>query len=534
MIHTHTAMGGMVVAPHHLAAQAGRDVLRDGGTAVEAMVAAAAAIAVVYPHMNAIGGDGFWLIHDPAQPGTAPLAIDACGTAASAASIDFYAGLGHASAIPSRGPLAALTVAGTVGGWAAALAATAHWQTPLPLSRLLADAIRHAEQGCTVSASQHRLAHQKLPELQHQPGFAETYLPGGVPPALGQLLRQPALAETLHTLATDGLDSFYRGPLAGRIAAALAAVGSPVAAADLAGWHPALVTPLRVALQEAEVFNLPPPTQGLATLLILGLFDRLPVAQAEGFAYLHGLVEATKQAFLVRDRVVTDPGRLPADPQDFLAPEALDDRARAIDMQRALPWPQPTAPGDTIWMGAIDRQGRAVSFIQSVYWEWGSGVVLPGLGICWQNRGISFALDPKALNALQPGRKPFHTLNPSLARFADGRVMPFGTMGGEGQPQTQAAVYTRYARFNQPLQQAVSAPRWLLGRTWGDESTSLKLESRFDLALVAQLRAAGHQVDVLDEAFSDTMGHAGALVRHADGRIEGAADPRSDGAAAGW
>ena len=200
----------------------------------------------------------------------------------------------------------------------------------------------------------------------------------------------------------------------------------------------------------------------------------------------------------------------------------------------ARPWPQPAAPGDTIWMGAIDGQGRAVSFIQSVYWEWGSGAVVPGTGICWQNRGISFALDPQALNHLQPGRKPFHTLNPSLARFADGRVMPYGTMGGEGQPQTQAAVYTRYARFGQPLQQAVSAPRWLLGRTWGDVSTSLKLESRFDPALVAQLQAAGHVVEVLPEAFSDTMGHAGALVRHPDGRIEGAADPRSDGAAAGW
>lgn len=534
MIHTHTALGGMVVAPHHLAAQAGRDVLRDGGTAVEAMVAAAATIAVVYPHMNAIGGDGFWLIHDPSLGSAPPLAIDACGPAAAAADMGWYARQGHAEVIPSRGPLAALTVAGTVAGWARALASSAHWQTPLPLVRLLADAVRHAEQGCTVSASQHGLNHQKLAELQPQPGFAETYMPGGKVPAVGSLLRQPALAATLQSLAQDGLDSFYRGPLATRIARGLASVGSPVTAADLAAYAAELVTPLRVQLQEAEVFNLPPPTQGLAALLILGLFDRLGVQQAEGFAHLHGLVEATKQAFLVRDKVVTDRARLPADPQSFLEAAALDQRAKAIDKQRALPWPQPAAPGDTIWMGAIDRQGRAVSFIQSVYWEWGSGVVLPGTGICWQNRGISFALDPAALNHLQPGRKPFHTLNPSLARFADGRVMPYGTMGGEGQPQTQAAVYTRYARFGQPLQQAVSAPRWLLGRTWGDVSTSLKLESRFDPAVVAQLQAAGHVVEVLPEGFSDTMGHAGALVRHPDGRIEGAADPRSDGTAAGW
>jgi gamma-glutamyltranspeptidase/glutathione hydrolase len=350
---------------------------------------------------------------------------------------------------------------------------------------------------------------------------------------VGDRLRQPALAETLHALAADGLDSFYRGALGARIGAALAAAGSPVTAADLATYHAERVTPLRVALREAEVFNLPPPTQGLAALLILGLFDRLNVTEADGFAHLHGLVEATKQAFMVRDRVVTDRGRLPADPQGFLTAVELDARAKHIDTARALPWPQPALPGDTIWMGAVDAAGRAVSFIQSVYWEFGAGVVLPDTGLCWQNRGISFALDPQALNALEPGRKPFHTLNPSLARFGDGRVMPYGTMGGEGQPQTQAAVYTRYARFGQPLQQAVAAPRWLLGRTWGETSTSLKLESRFDPALVASLRDAGHEIDVLPEAFSDTMGHAGALVRHPDGRIEGAADPRSDGAAVG-
>jgi gamma-glutamyltranspeptidase/glutathione hydrolase len=184
-------------------------------------------------------------------------------------------------------------------------------------------------------------------------------------------------------------------------------------------------------------------------------------------------------------------------------------------------------------MGCIDAQGRAVSFIQSVYWEFGSGTVLRDIGVCWQNRGTSFSLDPKALNTLKPGHKPFHTLNPSLALFDDGRVMPFGTMGGEGQPQTQAAVFTRYARFGQTLQQAVTAPRWLLGRTWGGVTTSLKLESRFDPALVEALKTAGHEVQVFDDPFSDTMGHAGALVRHPNGVIEGAADPRSDGSVAG-
>ena len=306
-------------------------------------------------------------------------------------------------------------------------------------------------------------------------------------------------------------------------------MGSPVRASDLAAYRAQIVEPLAVRLNDSTVYNLPPPTQGLSALMILGLFERLGVTEGEGFAHLHGLVEATKRAFRVRERVVTDPQRAPADPRTFLTPEALDELAAQIDLQRALPWPDTAAPGDTIWMGCVDAKGRAVSFIQSVYWEFGSGTVLRGTGVCWQNRGTSFSLNPKALNALKPGHKPFHTLNPSLALFDDGRVMPFGTMGGEGQPQTQAAIFTRYARFGQTLQQAVTAPRWLLGRTWGDVSTTLKLESRFEPALVEQLRGAGHAVEVLPEAFSDTMGHAGALVRHPNGVIEGAADPRSDG-----
>lgn len=527
MIHTLRATGGMFVAPHHLAAQAGRDVLRDGGNAVEAMVAAAAAIAVVYPHMNAIGGDGFWLIHAPDRE---PVGIDACGSAAMLATRDWYAG---DAAIPARGPRAALTVAGTVSGWDRALSLASGWGRALPLERLLADAVHHARDGVAVSESQHRLTTQKLGELKNQPGFADVFLDAGAPPAVGTLLRQPALAATLAHLADHGLDDFYRGSLARQVAEGLERIGSPVRAADLAAHEARTVAPLSVALRGCRVYNLPPPTQGLASLIILGLFDRLGVVQADGFGHLHGLVEATKQAFLVRDRVVTDPARVPRDPAGYLASDDLDRRAQRIDRQRALPWPQPGRPGDTIWMGAIDREGRAVSFIQSVYWEFGAGVVLADTGITWQNRGCSFSLDPAALNTLEPGRKPFHTLNPALARFDDGRVMAYGTMGGEGQPQTQAAVFTRYAHFGQPLQRAVSAPRWLLGRTWGDVSTSLKLENRFDASLVQALEDAGHKVEVLNEEFSDTMGHAGALVRHPTGLLEGAADPRSDGLVAG-
>jgi gamma-glutamyltranspeptidase/glutathione hydrolase len=184
-------------------------------------------------------------------------------------------------------------------------------------------------------------------------------------------------------------------------------------------------------------------------------------------------------------------------------------------------------------MGVIDAAGRAASFIQSIYHEFGSGVVLPESHVNWQNRGCSFSLDASRLNVLAPGKKPFHTLNPALARFKDGRTMVYGTMGGDGQPQTQAAVFTRYAVFGQPLQQAISAPRWLLGRTWGSMSETLKLESRFGADVLEELRRRGPEVEVLG-AFDETMGHAGAVLRHAGGALEGGYDPRGDGAVAGY
>jgi gamma-glutamyltranspeptidase/glutathione hydrolase len=255
--------------------------------------------------------------------------------------------------------------------------------------------------------------------------------------------------------------------------------------------------------------------------------------QADTFAHVHGIVEATKQAFLVRNRHVCDPDAMRVAAGDFLGEHAIAQCARAIDPRRARPWPEPATRGDTVWMGAADRDGCMASYIQSVYWEFGSGVVLADTGVNWQNRGASFLLDATSHVALAPGRKPFHTLNPALARLDDGREIVYGNMGGDGQPQSQAAVFSRYAMFGQDLQAAVSAPRWLLGRTWGDMSVSLKLEARFGEPVRSALAQAGHEIEVVD-AYSDLVGHAGALVRHADGVIAGAADPRSDGAVAGW
>lgn len=524
---------GMAVAPHSLASQSALQVLRDGGNAIEAMISAAATIAIVYPHMNSIGGDSFWLL---AAPGDAPRAIDACGAAGERVTREYYGQRGITGSIPFRGAVAANTIAGTIAGWDLAYQySRTTLGGKLPIARLLEDAIHYAERGVPVTLSQFRNTASKRSELESQPGFAATYLPDGTVPATGSLFRQPRLGSTLRRLASAGFDDFYRGELAQAIALDLAQAQSPLVAADLAQHRAQWREPLTLEHTQASLFNMPPPTQGLVSLLILGLLDALQIGEVDPQSadYVHLCVEAVKQAFRIRDQHITDPAYMQVDPGTFLTADAVRELAGRIDRNKAAPWGKSKGPGDTIWMGVIDGEGRAASFIQSLYHEFGSGVVLERTGITWQNRGCSFALDPAARNALEPRRKPFHTLNPALARFRDGRTMVYGTMGGDGQPQSQSAVFTRYAVFGMSPQQAVTEPRWLLGRTWGQVSETLKLEARFPTGVIDELKRRGHDVEVL-KAFDETMGHAGAVVRFPDGTFEGGFDPRSDGAVAAF
>jgi gamma-glutamyltranspeptidase/glutathione hydrolase len=522
----------MAVAPHALASQSALAVLREGGNALEAMIAAAATITVVYPHMNSLGGDAFWLVH---VPGQAPAGIDACGAAARNASIAWYGLHGIRGWIPFRGGVAANTVAGTISGWALAHERARELGGRLPLSRLLEDAIHYAEHGIPVTASQNAATAAKRSELAPQPGFADAFLPGGDVPATGSRYVQRRIGETLRRLARAGLEDFYRGELAQAIAADLAGAGSPLTLGDLEAHRALWCTPLVLEHSVGRVYNLPPPTQGLVSLLILGVLDRLDIGRLDplGADYVHLAVEAVKQAFAIRDRHITDPAHMTVDVQSFLAPAKLGELAARVNRSRAAPWGTGTAPADTVWLGVIDGDGRAVSFIQSLYHEFGSGVVLGSTGICWQNRGCSFSLDEKALNALRPRRKPFHTLNPAAALLSDGRTVVYGTMGGDGQPQTQSAVFTRALVYGMSPQAAISTPRWLLGRTWGQTTDTLKLESRFAPEVLDELRGRGHEVEVLG-AYDETLGHAGCAIRHRDGTFEGGADPRSDGSVAAY
>jgi gamma-glutamyltranspeptidase/glutathione hydrolase len=526
-LHTAGHRRGVVCAPHAATVEAGRAVLAEGGNALEAMVAMAASIAVAYPHMNGIGGDGFWLLRE--RTGRVR-ALMAAGRAGSLARRDLYR---EHEVIPSRGALAALTVPGAVGGWMLALDAAKAQGGKLPLGDLLGHAVRQAADGVAVARSLADCTAAVAGELTSVPGFAQTFLVDGKPPARGAVFRQPALAATLDHLAHAGLDDFYRGDVARELAADLERAGCPIARADLERHRAHVAEPLSVAIGAGTLYNAPPPTQGLASLIILALFERLRVTEAEGFDHVHGLIEAAKRALRLRDSYIADPERLPHPADRYLALAFLDAEAAAIDRRRAGPWRSPAGPGDTIWMGAADASGNVVSYIQSLYWEFGSGVVLPRTGVTMQNRGTSFSLDPRALNSLEPGRLPPHTLNPALALLRDGRIMAYGTMGGDAQPQIQAALFTRHVSFRQPLDQALDRPRWFVGRTWGSAHGSVMLESRFDGNLIDRLASAGHEVMPLSVPYADTMGHAGAVVLHTDGTLEAAHDPRADGGAAG-
>jgi gamma-glutamyltranspeptidase len=521
----------MAVAPQALASQTALAIMRDGGNAIEAMVAAAATISVTYPHMNGIGGDAFWLIVPPQGE---PIAIESAGYAAANATFDAYRAAGHAI-IPTRGPLAMNTVAGAVASWEAALKISTQHGGTLPLSRLLRDGCRYATDGVPVTLSQVASTVNKYAEVVHQPGFADRFLIEGKAPEVGALFKQPTLGRFMEQLAADGLDSFYRGALAEKIAADFRSVGALLSLEDLQDFQPRVSAPLQLRVSEGMLYNMVPPTQGVISLAILGILERAGIqkVRVDSADYIHLCVEATKQAFKLRDEFVTDPAYMTLDAQSLLDPPRLESLAEEINLARALPWGGALKTGDTVWMGAIDSSGLAVSFIQSIYHEFGSAVVLPTTGLNWQNRGASFSLDPKHLRALQPRKKPFHTLNPAAAKFTDGRSMVYGTMGGDGQPQTQAAIYSRSIWFGQELQKAISAPRWLLGRTWGQSSDSLKLERRISDAIVHDLERRGHDIEMLS-AYDEAVGHAGAIIRNPNGVLEGGSDPRSDGCVAAF
>jgi len=525
---TQISKNAMVVSPHHCASDAGLEILKQGGNAIEASIAVASSLAIHYPHMTGIGGDAFWLIYDP--KGEISF-IEASGYSGFNVDMDKYKGLKN---IPFRGKLAANSVAGAVSAWDLAFKKSKNeWKGKLKESQLLEEAITSAKNGITVSASLSQTLEEKKDELKLDKYFADIYYPNGKTPKKGEKLLQNKLGKTLQTLGEKGFDDFYRGSLAQDIAEDFRSRDGLICLEDLQKHNATWNTPLKIQTSKGQLFNASAPTQGVASLMILGLFDRWveKLPKKDSANHIHLLVEATKIAFRHRDKMDTQASA--KELQKWLEPSYLDKLSQQIDLEKTIPWGENAAPGDTTWFGAIDSEGRVVSAIQSIYHEFGSGLTLPNSGIVWQNRGCSFSLDEKHIQSLKPHKKPFHTLNPAIALFDDGRVMAYGTMGGDGQPQTQAAIFSRYAYYKEDLQKAINNPRWLLGRTWGNSSQSLKLESRFSDEIIKQLKQKGHDIEILG-SLDSAVGHAGAIVYHPSKKIEGAYDPRSDGKASSF
>jgi gamma-glutamyltranspeptidase len=538
------APGGLVASPHCLATAAGLGVLRRGGNAVEAAIAAAAAIAVVYPHMNSLGGDNFWLIYDARAARVR--ALLACGTAGQACTIDAYRAAGYPDAIPRRGPLAANTVPGAVDGWAEAWTfSRERLDGRLPLAELFQDAVHYAGSGFPVTSSQERWTRQRLGpasgpfgHLETLDGWRRAFLrPDGSPYASGERCVLPDLAATLRLIAHEGRDAFYRGPVAARICAALRDRGGLLTEADFANYRSRWAEPLSVSYHAWTVCNTPPPTQGLTSLEMLNILEQFPIAEwgDASPAYYHIMVEAAKQAFVDRDAWIADPDTTPVPVADLLSKGHARAQAAAIRPERALvPGHIQPVGGDTVYLAAVDARGNAVSLIQSIYFDFGSAVIPDGTGVLLQNRGSAFVLDPAHPNALAPGKRPFHTLNPAVA-LRDGRPeLLYGTMGGEGQPQTQAAILTRVLDLGQDVQAAIDAPRWVYGRTWGEPTSALSIESRAPEEVVRALARMGHEVRVVG-AWDDAVGHAQVIrIDPRTGTRYGGADPRGDGLAAGY
>lgn len=510
------ALHGMVVSPHTIASRAGQAILRQGGNAIDAAIAVCAALSVTYPHMNGLGGDGLWLIYDASTGQVHGLN----GSGRSATGLERWS---DRVELPQRGAVAATTVPGAVDAW---------WQAhqrfgQLPWAAILKPAIALAHTGYPLSSSQFRWTRKDRDQLSQDPGAAATFLSAA--PSAGSLSQNLALARVLETLAADGVEGFYRGAIAQSIVDYVAPLGSPLRLEDFASHHSDWVDPITTSYRGHTIYQLPPNTQGMTVLQILNLIEPYDIASLEPVDYYHLMVEATKLAFCDRDRWIGDPSFTDIPVQQLISKAYVDQLRSQIDWRR----PQIDHPsamgGDTIYAAVVDRQGNAVSLLQSLYFDYGCCVAPPDLGFVLNNRGAIFSPHPDHANGIAPGKRPLQTLIPAMALHHGQPRLVFGTMGGEGQPQTQVALLTRVLDLGLDIQTAVNLPRWRWGRTWGQATARLALEGRIDPAVRHGLRQRGHQLQV-EADWSEAMGHA-HMIQMLDDCLLGACDPRSDGVA---
>ncbi len=518
------AKRGMVATSEPLASQAGIRVLQDGGNAIDAAVAAAAALTVVEPTSNGIGGDAFALIWS----GGKLHGLNANGPAPEGVSIERVLAAGY-DAMPRHG-WAPVTVPGIPAAWAEA----SRRFGALSLPRTLQSAIQYAREGfplAATTAASWRRAHEVysglLQHAQYEPWF-RAFAPGGKAPAAGTIWSSRDHAATLESIAETRADSFYRGDLAERIDAYSREFGGYITAEDLAAYAPQWVDPISVNYRGYDVWELPPNGQGLIVLMTLGMLGSSSFSGRDHIDTYHLPIEAMKLGMIDGGRYITDPGMMPVPAESLLTEEYLAQRRSLIGERAALPEPGTPRRGGTVYLATADGDGNMVSWIQSNYEGFGSGLVVPGTGIALQNRGNSFSLDRNHANCLAPGKKTYHTIIPGFLTRRGEAVGPFGVMGGFNQPQAHVQVVMNMIDFNLNPQAALDAPRW----RWLQDRRVM-VERHFPTHLADALARRGHQIEIpMDPA---EFGRGQIIHRDPEtGVLMGGTESRTDGHIAVW
>lgn len=514
----------VVATSHPLAAQAGMRMLQKGGNAVDAAIATAAAMTIVEPVSNGLGSDAFCILWD----GSTLQGLNASGRAPDAWTPQYFKRKygDDARHPPTRG-WDAVTVPGAVSAWAALSERFGR----LPFADLMEPAIDIAERGYLVPVVVQQKWAAAADELRSGAGFADAFLPHGRAPRVGELFRFPAAARSLRLIAQTKGEAYYRGEIAQAAARHAHECGAGITAADFARYEPEWVTPLAKDYRGHTLHEIPPNGQGIAAQIALGILQHFDLGSmpVDSALHQHLQIEAMKLAFADVYRYVAEPSSMEVSAQALLDDAYLAGRAKLIDRQRAQDFGAGNpVKGGTIYLTAADERGMMVSFIQSNYMGFGSGVVVPGYGLSMQNRGHSFSLDTASANVVAPGKRPFHTIIPAFLTREGEPVMSFGVMGANMQPQGHMQTLVRMLDHGQNPQAACDAPRWRF-----NQGLSINVESAMDAATLRGLVERGHRVEVIDDSYQD-FGAGQFIWRMGDPSVEGyvaASDPRRDGAA---
>jgi gamma-glutamyltranspeptidase/glutathione hydrolase len=518
------ARNGMVATSQPLAAQAGLDMLKKGGNAIDAAIAAAASLTVLEPTSNGIGGDAFALVwvKDKLH------GLNASGPSPQSISIEALQSKGYTE-MPRHGWLP-VTVPGTPGAWVE----LSERFGKLPFEQLLQPAIQHAEKGYPISPILGKYWSKAVDSFKKEltgeefvPWF-ETFTKDGKAPEIGQMRHLPDHAKTLQSIAETKAGSFYRGELAEKIDRFSREHGGFLRKEDLESYKPEWVDPIHVNYRGYDVWEIPPNGQGLKTLLALNILKGYNFSEKDSVDTYHKQIEAMKLAFTDGQHYITDPTKMKVSVEELLSDTYAQERRQLIGEDALSPAPGTPPQGGTVYLAAADHEGNMISFIQSNYKGFGSGIVVPGTGIALQNRGKDFSLNPEHSNCLAPGKKTYHTIIPGFLTKGNQPVGPFGVMGGFMQPQGHLQVVMNTVDFNLNPQAALDAPRWI----WLNEKTVMT-EPHFPVHIAQALERKGHHViRAVDE---DGFGRGQIIWRNSEtGVLAGATEPRTDGQVASW